>query len=236
MAQAGLKAEERFGLVAAVVLHAGLADAAICGGTGDWWRHMQYIMPIIPRRPDVTRLYALSCLILPAGALFIADTYVNPEPSTAQIAEMTLLAAEEIRRFGIVPKAALLSHSNFGTENTASAVKMRQAYALIKANAPELEVDGEMHGDAALNETIRQATFPKSNLTGNANLLVMPTLDAANIAFNLLKTASGSGVTIGPILLGAAKPVHILTPSATVRRIVNMTALTVAEIIAREQG
>jgi malate dehydrogenase (oxaloacetate-decarboxylating)(NADP+) len=147
---------------------------------------------------------------------------------------MTLLAAEEIRRFGIVPKAALLSHSNFGTENTASAIKMRQAYALIRANAPELEVDGEMHGDTALNEEIRHASFPNSNLTGNANLLVMPTLDAANIAFNLLKTASGSGVTIGPILLGAAKPVHILTPSATVRRIVNMAALTVAEILAKE--
>jgi malate dehydrogenase (oxaloacetate-decarboxylating)(NADP+) len=135
----------------------------------------------------------------------------------------------------MLPKAALLSHSNFGTENTPSSEKMRHAFALIRANAPDLEVDGEMHGDAALNEEIRHAAFPKSRLTGNANLLVMPTLDAANIAFNLLKTSSGSGVTIGPILLGAAKPVHILTPSATVRRIVNMTALTVAEIIAKEQ-
>jgi malate dehydrogenase (oxaloacetate-decarboxylating)(NADP+) len=176
----------------------------------------------------------MNVLMMEDRNLFIADTYVNPEPTTAQIAEMTLLAAEEIRRFGIIPKAALLSHSNFGTENTASAIKMRQAYALIRANAPELEVDGEMHGDAALNEDIRRDAFPNSNLTGNANLLVMPTLDAANIAFNLLKTASGSGVTIGPILLGSAKPVHILTPSATVRRIVNMAALTVAEILAKE--
>jgi malate dehydrogenase (oxaloacetate-decarboxylating)(NADP+) len=196
--------------------------------------HLDYVSQIIGLNKNAQNFYAMNVLMTEDRNLFIADTYVNPEPTTAQIAEMTLLAAEEIRRFGIVPKAALLSHSNFGTENTASAIKMRQAYALIRANAPELEVDGEMHGDAALNEEIRRDAFPNSNLTGNANLLVMPTLDAANIAFNLLKTASGSGVTIGPILLGSAKPVHILTPSATVRRIVNMTALTVAEILAKE--
>ena len=221
-------------LIGALLVQFGEADGMICGTFGHYHLHLDYIEQIIGLNANAQNFYAMNVLMTEDRNLFIADTYVNPEPSSQQIAEMTLLAAEEIRRFGIVPKAALLSHSNFGTENTASAVKMRQAYALIRANAPELEVDGEMHGDAALNEEIRKATFPKSNLTGNANLLVMPTLDAANIAFNLLKTASGSGVTIGPILLGAAKPVHVLTPSATVRRIVNMVALTVAEILAKE--
>ncbi|MBH1971509.1 NADP-dependent malic enzyme [Moraxellaceae bacterium AER2_44_116] len=221
-------------LIGALLVHFGEADGMICGTFGHYHLHLDYVSQIIGLNNNAQNFYAMNVLMTEDRNLFIADTYVNPEPTTAQIAEMTLLAAEEIRRFGIVPKAALLSHSNFGTENTASAIKMRQAYALIRANAPELEVDGEMHGDAALNEEIRRATFPNSNLTGNANLLVMPTLDAANIAFNLLKTASGSGVTIGPILLGAAKPVHILTPSATVRRIVNMAALTVAEILAKE--
>jgi len=221
-------------LIGALLVQFGEADGMICGTFGHYHLHLDYIEQIIGLNANAQNFYAMNVLMTEDRNLFIADTYVNPEPSSQQIAEMTLLAAEEIRRFGIVPKAALLSHSNFGTENTASAIKMRQAYALIRANAPELEVDGEMHGDAALNEEIRKATFPKSNLTGNANLLVMPTLDAANIAFNLLKTASGSGVTIGPILLGAAKPVHVLTPSATVRRIVNMVALTVAEILAKE--
>lgn len=221
-------------LIGALLVQFGEADGMICGTFGHYHLHLDYIEQIIGLNANAQNFYAMNVLMTEDRNLFIADTYVNPEPTSQQIAEMTLLAAEEVRRFGIVPKAALLSHSNFGTENTASAIKMRQAYALIRANAPDLEVDGEMHGDAALNEEIRKATFPKSNLTGNANLLVMPTLDAANIAFNLLKTASGSGVTIGPILLGAAKPVHVLTPSATVRRIVNMVALTVAEIIAKE--
>lgn len=221
-------------LIGALLVQFGEADGMICGTFGHYHLHLDYVEQIIGLNANAQNFYAMNVLMMEDRNLFIADTYVNPEPSSQQIAEMTLLAAEEIRRFGIAPKAALLSHSNFGTENTASAIKMRQAYSLIRANAPELEVDGEMHGDAALNEEIRQASFPNANLRGNANLLVMPTLDAANIAFNLLKTAYGNDVTIGPILLGAAKPVHILTPSATVRRLVNMTALTVAEILAKE--
>ena len=215
-------------VAAAMLLHAGLVDAAICGGSGDWWRHMQYIMPIIPRRPDVTRLYALSCLILPAGALFIADTYVNTDPTAEQLAEMTLLAAETVRSFGIVPKAALLSHSNFGGSNAPSARRMRQALALIQARAPELEVDGEMHADAALVETIRNRAVPDSRLTGTANLLIMPSLDAANIAFNLLKAAADA-LPVGPMLLGMSKPIHVVVPSVTARGIVNVSAIAAIE-------
>jgi malate dehydrogenase (oxaloacetate-decarboxylating)(NADP+) len=169
----------------------------------------------------------MNVLILPKRTLFICDTYVNLDPTAAQIAEMTVLAAEEVRRFGITPRVALLSHSNFGTSDDASAVKMRAALELVTPRAPELEVEGEMHGDAALSDTVRAAVFPRSRLRGEANLLIMPTLDAANIAFNLLKTAAADGITIGPILLGCSRPAHILTQSATVRRIVNMTALAV---------
>ncbi len=166
--------------------------------------------------------------------MFICDTYVNYDPTAEQIAEMTVLAAEEIRRFGIAPKVALLSHSSFGAADTPTALKMRAGAAmLVQAAAPHLEVDGEMHGDAAISEEIRSRVFPNSRLKGEANLLVMPTLDAANIAFNLLKTAAGDGITVGPMLLGVARPVHILTPSATVRRIVNMTALTVVDAAAQ---
>ena len=168
-------------------------------------------------------------ILLPGRTVFIADTYVNYDPSAEQLVDMTLMAAEEIRNFGIVPKVALLSHSTFGTENTPTAVKMREVLAELNRRAPELEVEGEMHGDAALDEKIRQSAFPNSRLKGQANLLVMPTLDAANISFNLLKVAAGDHLTVGPILLGAAKPVNILTPTATVRRIVNMTALTVVD-------
>jgi malate dehydrogenase (oxaloacetate-decarboxylating)(NADP+) len=164
--------------------------------------------------------------------VFICDTYVNDNPTPEQIAEMTILACEELRRFGLTPKVALLSHSSFGTSDAPSAVKMREALALIQKRAPDLEVEGEMHGDAALSDEMRSAAMPDSRLKGEANLLIMPTLDAANISFNLLKTAAGSGITIGPILLGAAKPVHILTPTATVRRIINMTALAVVDVQA----
>jgi len=215
-------------VAAAMLLHAGIVDAAICGGSGDWWRHMQYIIPIIPRRPEVSRLYALSCLILPAGALFIADTYVNTDPTPEQLAEMTLLAAETVRSFGIVPKAALLSHSNFGGSNAPTARRMRQALALIRARAPELEVDGEMHADAALVETIRNRAVPDSRLTGTANLLIMPSLDAANIAFNLLKAAAGA-LPVGPMLLGMSKPIHVVVPSVTARGIVNVSAIAAIE-------
>jgi malate dehydrogenase (oxaloacetate-decarboxylating)(NADP+) len=168
-------------------------------------------------------------LVLPSHQVFIVDTHVNYDPSAEQLAEITVMAAQEMCRFGIEPKAALLCHSNFGTSDQPSAVKMRKVLELLKSNAPWLEVDGEMHGDVALDAVARQAIMPHSALIGGANLLVMPNIDAANIAYNLLKTAAGGNIAIGPVLLGAAKPVHILTPSATVRRIVNMTALTVAD-------
>ena len=168
--------------------------------------------------------------------MFIADTYVNIDPTAEEIAEITLLAADEIRRFGITPKVALLSHSSFGSSEHPQAKKMQAALALINGMNPELEVEGEMHGDAALDEEVRMRAFPFSRLKGEANLLIMPTADAANIAFNLLKVACGGGVTLGPILLGVAKPVHILTPSATVRRIVNMTALTVVDASLQRQA
>lgn len=167
--------------------------------------------------------------MLPGRTVFIADTYVNYDPTAEQLADMTLLAAEEIRNFGMQPKVALLSHSTFGNQDTPTSLKMRNVLAILNERAPQLEVDGEMHGDAALDEEIRLAAFPNSRLKGQANLLVMPTLDAANISFNLLKVAAGDNLTVGPILLGAAKPVNILTPTATVRRIVNMTALTVVD-------
>jgi len=171
----------------------------------------------------------MNVLLLPKRTVFVCDTYVTADPDAEHIAEMAVLAAEEVRRFGIVPKAALLSASSFGSLELPSSRKMQRALALINERAPELEIEGEMHGDAALSEEIRLRMFPGSRLRGEANLLIMPTLDAANIAFNLLKTAAGDGITIGPILLGAARAAHILTPSATVRRIVNMTALTVMD-------
>jgi len=161
--------------------------------------------------------------------VMLVDTHVNYDPSAEQLAEITVMAADEMKRFGLVPKAALLSHSNFGSSDAPSAVKMREALALVRRQAPWLEVDGEMHGDTALDPALRGMQIPDSSLSGEANLLVLPNIDAANISYNLLKTAAGGGIAIGPVLLGAAKPVHILTPSATVRRIVNMTALTVAD-------
>ncbi len=217
-------------VAAAMLLHAGLVDAAIVGGTGDWTRHLSYMMPIIPKRADVTRAYALSALILNAGALFFCDTHVTPEPTAEEIAEMTLLAAEEVRGFGLVPKAALVSHSSFGASASSSSRRMRTALELIRARAPELEVDGEMHADAALSEAIRDRAVPDSRLTGTANLLVMPSLDAANIAFNLLK-AAGDGLPVGPILLGMSRPIHVLVPSVTARGIVNLSAIAAAEVV-----
>jgi malate dehydrogenase (oxaloacetate-decarboxylating)(NADP+) len=215
-------------VTAAMLLQTGRADAAICGGSGDWWQHMLHVMPIIARRPDVSRLYALSCLILQAGALFVCDTHINPEPSAEQITEMTLLAADAVRGFGLTPKAALLSHSSFGASNSPSARKMRQALGMIRARAPELEIDGEMHADAALSELIRDRAVPDSRLRGTANLLVMPGLDAANIAFNLLKAAA-DGLPVGPLLLGMSKPIHVVVPSVTARGIVNISAVAAME-------
>ena len=218
----------RGSIAAAMMLHAGLADAAICGGTGDWWRQIQYILPIIPRRPDVNRVYALSALIIPTGVLFICDTMMVVEPTAEQLAEMTLLAVEAVRGFGVIPKAALISHSSFGASDSESARKMRRALALIRERAPRLEIDGEMHADAALVAAIRDKAVPDSRLSGSANLLIMPTLDAANISFNLLKAAA-DGLPVGPMLLGMSKPIHVVVPSVTARGIVNLSALAVVE-------
>jgi len=216
-------------LIGAMLMHKGEADAMLCGTFGMHAEHLRYIDQVIGLRPGVRHFAAMNALMLTARNIFICDTYVSEDPDAEHIAEMTLLAADEVRRFGIVPKVALLSASNYGSAQIGSSRKMQRALELIRSAAPELEIDGEMHGDAALSEEIRLKVFPNTRLRGDANLLVMPTLDAANIAFNLLKTAAGGGVTIGPMLLGAARPVHILTPSASVRRLVNMTALVVAD-------
>jgi len=223
-------------LIGAMLVRHGYADAMLCGTFGRHALHLKYIAEVIGRRPGVDSFHAMNMIILPSRTLFIGDTYVNYDPTAEQLAEMTILAAEEVRRFGLTPKVALLSHSSFGTDDTPTALKMRRALDLITERAPQLEVDGEMHGDAALSEDIRHQVFPPSRLKGAANLLVMPTLDAANIAFNLLKTAAGDGFTVGPILLGAARPVHILTPTATVRRIVNVTALLSVEVAQEQQA
>jgi malate dehydrogenase (oxaloacetate-decarboxylating)(NADP+) len=216
-------------LIGSMLVRKGEADCMLCGTFGVHSEHLHYIDQVIGLRPGVRHYAAMNAIILPTRYVFICDTYVTDEPDAEHIAEMTLLAADEMRRFGIAPKVALISASTFGSLDTPSARKMRAALKLIEARAPDLEIEGEMHGDAALSEEIRLKVFPRTRLRGEANLLVMPSLDAANISFNLLKTASGGGVTIGPMLLGAAKPVHILTPSATVRRIVNMTALAVTD-------
>jgi malate dehydrogenase (oxaloacetate-decarboxylating)(NADP+) len=233
---ARLEMRRRYTLIGAMLMHMGDADAMLCGVVGRYESHLRYIDHVIGRRPGARSYAAMNLLLLPGRTVFICDTYVNYDPSAEQVAEMTVLAAEEVRRFGIVPRVALLSHSNFGAADTPTAVKMREALALIESRAPGLEVDGEMHGDAAISEGIRRRTFPHSRLHGEANLLVMPTLDAANIAFNLLKAAAGDGITVGSILLGVARPVHIITPSATVRRIVNMTAFAVVAAGAQRQA
>jgi malate dehydrogenase (oxaloacetate-decarboxylating)(NADP+) len=214
-------------IAAALLLDAGHVDAALVGGGGEWWRQMTDVLPIIPKRADVGRVYAMSTLILQNGALFFCDTHVNVDPTAEQVAEMTLLAAEEVRRFGVTPKVALLSHSSFGASRSPPAHKMRDALALIRARAPGLEVDGEMHADAALSEALRSRLVTESPLTGSANLLVMPSLDAANIGLTLLSAAT-EALLVGPVLLGMSKPIHVLVPSVTARGIVNMTALAVA--------
>jgi malate dehydrogenase (oxaloacetate-decarboxylating)(NADP+) len=217
-------------LIAAMLMRMGEADAMLCGTVSHPIRHLRYIDEVIGKRPGVNVYAAMNILMLPKHTLFICDTHVNLDPSAEQVAEMTLLAAEEMRRFGLTPKVALLSHSNFGSHEDASAQKMGRARELLEKLAPELEVEGEMHGDAALSESLRSAAFPNNSLKGVANLLIMPNLDAANIAYNLLKMTGGDGITIGSILLGANKSVHILTTTATVRRIVNMSALAVAGV------
>jgi malate dehydrogenase (oxaloacetate-decarboxylating)(NADP+) len=184
---------------------------------------------VIGLREGAKTYACMNGLILPGRQVMLVDTHVNYDPTAEQLAEITVMAAEEMKRFGLQPKAALLSHSNYGSSNQPSAIKMREALVILQQQAPWLEVDGEMHGDTALDATLRGELMPDSALRGEANLLVLPNIDAANISYNLLKTAAGGGIAIGPVLLGAAQPVHILTPSATVRRIVNMTALTVAD-------
>ncbi len=226
---ARIEMRRRTSLIASMLLRKGEGDGMICGTFTTTWRHLQYIDRVIGLRPGASCYALMNGVILPSRQVFIVDTHVNVDPTAAQLAEITVAAAEAIRRFGIEPKAALLSHSNFGSSDSPSAQKMRETLRLVRELAPDLIVDGEMHADCALDEAHRRAVLPDSTLTGQANLLVCPNLDSANIAYNLLKTAAGNNVAIGPMLLGCAAPVHILTPSATVRRIVNMTALTVME-------
>jgi len=219
-------------LFAALMLRHGDADGMICGTIGNFEMHRRYIKRVLGMREGIDRYYAMNLLMLPGRTVFIGDTYVNYDPSAEQLADMAIVAAEEIRKFGMDPKVALLSHSSFGTRNSPTSNKMREVLKIVNKRAPELEIEGEMHGDAALDGSLREMMFPNARFSGPANLLVMPNLDAANIAFNLLKTAASDNVTVGPILLGPSKPAHILTPTATVRRIVNMTALTVVDAAA----
>jgi malate dehydrogenase (oxaloacetate-decarboxylating)(NADP+) len=229
---AKLEMRRRHTLIGSMAIHKGDADGMICGTYGTTQLHLHYIDQVLGKREGVNVYAAMNGVILPSRQLVLVDTHVNENPTAEELAEITIMAAEEMRRFGLHPRAALLSHSNFGSSNSESARKMRAALALIQQQAPELEADGEMHGDTALDAKLLAQIMPDSPLKGDANLLVMPNIDAANIAYNLLKTASGNGVAIGPILLGCAKPVHILTASATVRRIVNMTALCVMDALS----
>ena len=228
-AMAKIEMRRRLSLIGAMMVHKGHADGMVCGTWGSHSLHLHYVDQVLGKAPGAQTYAAMNALLLPHHQVFIVDTHVNYDPSAEQIAEFTIMAALDMKRFGIEPNAALLSHSNFGSSNQPSAVKMREALALIQQRAPWLPVDGELHGDVALDASLRKHMLPSCVLQGSANLLVMPNLDAANISYNLLKSAAGGGIAIGPVLLGTSKPVHILTPSATVRRIVNMTAITVAE-------
>ncbi|MES2632521.1 MAG: NADP-dependent malic enzyme [Pseudomonadota bacterium] len=226
---AKIEMRRRLSLIGAMLLHKDEVDGMIVGTWGTTALHLPYIDQVIGKREGVCTYACMNGLMLPGRQVFLVDTHVNYDPTAVQLAEITVMAAEEMMRFGIKPKAALLSHSNFGSSNQPSAVKMRETLELLRESAPWLEVDGEMHGDVALDGAARHQIMPHSTLYGDANLLVLPNIDAANISYNLLKTAAGGNIAIGPVLLGAAKPVHILTASTTVRRIVNMTALTVAD-------
>ena len=229
---AKLEMRRRHTLIGAMMVHKGDADGLICGTYGNTLMHLYYIDQVLGKKAGSNVYAAMNIVITPERQLAILDTHVNENPNAEEIAEMTIMAAEELERFGIVPRAALVSHSNFGSSNSESARKMRAALALVQQRAPHLEVDGEMHGDAAIDAKLRAKVMPNSRLTADANLLVMPNMDAANISYNLLKTAAGNGIAVGPVLLGCARPVHILTPSATVRRIVNMTALCVVDAVS----
>ena len=230
---AKIEMRRRLTLIGAMLLNKGDVDGLICGTWGTTALHLHYIDQVIGKRnapEQEVQIYAcMNGLMLPGRQIFLVDTHVNYDPTAQELAEITIMAAQEMQRFGFNPKAALLSHSNFGSSNEPSAIKMRDTLAILQTKAPWLEVDGEMHGDIALDGEARKALMPRTSLHGDANLLVLPNIDAANIAYNLLKTAAGGNIAIGPVLLGAAKPVHVLTASTTVRRIVNMTALTVAD-------
>ena len=232
---AKLEMRRRHSLIGAMMIKKGDADGMICGTFGTTQLHLHYIDQVLGKRDGACVYAAMNVLIMPERQLVMVDTHVNENPTASELAAITVMAAEEMRRFGLSPRAALLSHSNFGSSNSASAQKMRAALELVKQLDPTLEVDGEMHGDTALDSKLRNSIMPGTTLTGDANLLVMPNIDAANIAYNLVKTAAGNGIAVGPILLGCAKPVHILTPSATVRRIVNMTALCVVDAVAQRK-
>jgi malate dehydrogenase (oxaloacetate-decarboxylating)(NADP+) len=231
---AKLEMRRRHTLIGAMLVYKGYADGMICGTFGTTAQHLHYIDQVLGKRAGVNVYAAMNGLILPDRQVVLVDTHVNENPSAGQLAEITILAAEQMRRFGLVPRVALLSHSNFGTSNSESAQKMRAALAIVQEQAPELEVEGEIQGDTALDYNLLKKMMPDSKLKGSANLLVLPNIDAANIAYNLLKTAAGNGVAIGPVLLGCARPVHILTPSATVRRIVNMAALCVVDAVEQQ--
>ncbi len=233
---AKLEMRRRNSLIGSVMITKGMADGMICGTVGNLATHLKYIDEVVGQEPGANVYGAMSGLILPGRQVFLVDTHVNIDPTAEQLAELTLMAASEMRKLGLAPKVALLSHSNFGSSSAPSAIKMRDVLALIQKADPTLEVDGEMHGDSALDETIRASAVTSSPLKGDANLLVLPNIDAANISYNLLKTAAGNGIAIGPLLLGAAKPIHILTPSATVRRIVNVTTLAVVEAASNARG
>ncbi|UVW30461.1 NADP-dependent malic enzyme [Massilia sp. H6] len=230
---AKLEMRRRHTLIGAMMVHKGDADGLICGTYGNTLMHLYYIDQVLGKRAGTNVYAAMNIIITPERQLAILDTHVNENPNAEEIAEMTIMAAEELERFGIQPRAALLSHSNFGSSNSESAKKMRAALAMVLEKAPNMQVDGEMHGDAAIDAKLRAKVMSNSTLQGDANLLVMPNMDAANISYNLLKTAAGNGIAVGPVLLGCARPVHILTPSATVRRIVNMTALCVVDAVSQ---
>jgi malate dehydrogenase (oxaloacetate-decarboxylating)(NADP+) len=233
---AKLEMRRRHTLIGAMTVHLGHADGMLCGTFGMYELHRQYIEQVIGLRRGVRTFAAMNALVMEARTVFLTDTYVNIDPSAEQLVDIAMLAADEIRRFGITPKVAFLSHSSFGSSGHPQATKMQAAMQAVSSLDPSLECEGEMQGDSALSEEVRKAAFPNSRLKGEANLLIMPSVDAANISFNLLKVAAGGGMTLGPILLGVAKPVHILTPSASVRRIVNMTALTVVDCTIARAG
>ena len=233
---AKLEMRRRNTLIGSILISKGMADGMICGTVGNLVTHLKYVDEVVGHEPGANVYGAMSGLILPGRQVFLVDTHVNIDPTAEELAELTLMAASEMRKLGLAPKVALLSHSNFGSSSAPSAVKMREVLALIQKADPELEVDGEMHGDSALDATIRAGAVTSSPLKGDANLLVLPNIDAANISYNLLKTAAGNGIAIGPLLLGVAKPIHILTPAATVRRIVNVTTLAVVEAASNARG